>query len=109
MRVAGALLPLGGAALGNGHGSFGRVREWGESGALVAEAPQRVPAWIGTRVGAAARPGIEVGSAARTEPRTIGPAFDERRRAEEPLFPNHGPQIEIRGPWIELEDVWINA
>src|SRR5688500_19933452 len=77
MGVAGALLPLGGAALRDGHG-IGLRRKVEPSGGLPADIPQRIPAAISGRCTVACA-GIQIGTTGGTESLTVVATLYERR------------------------------
>src|SRR5678815_3664459 len=84
VRVAGALFPLRGSALRNGHGSELR-RKVEPSVGLSADFPQRIPAAVSNRR-TVARAGVEIGTTGRTKSLAIDPALGERRNGQQPLL-----------------------
>jgi hypothetical protein len=105
VRVAGALLPLGGSALRDGHGIELRRKVEPLVG-LTADFPQRIPPAVSDRR-AIALAGIQIGTTGRTEALAIFPALYEPRDGKQPLLPQSGAQVQLEIARVNDVDVRI--
>src|SRR5215207_1831443 len=105
VRVAGALLPLGGSAFRDGHGS-GLRRKVEPSVRLAADFPQRIPAAVSDRR-AVARTGIQIGTTGGTESLTVFAALYERRNGKQPLLTERRTQVQLVSTWVNDIDIGI--
>jgi hypothetical protein len=93
VRVAGALLPLRGSALRDGHG-IGLRRKVEPLVGLAADFPQRIPAAVSGRCTVACA-GIQIGTTGGTESLTVVATLYERRNGEQPLLAQRRTEIQL--------------